>query len=102
MFDKPTPFASVEEMDKAMLANWHQRVGVNDTVYIVGDLMFYCKDPESYLRQLPGKRHLIVGNHDHVWMKKVPVETYFESVQSMLECSDGTHQIVMCHYPMMT
>ena len=75
------PFASVEEMDADLLANWRRRVRADDTVYIVGDLMFYCKDPESYLWQLPGKKHLIVGNHDPVWMKKVPVERYFESVQ---------------------
>lgn len=96
------PFVSVEEMDAALLANWRRRVRADDTVYIVGDLMFYCKDPESYLRQLPGKKHLIVGNHDPVWMKKVPVERYFESVQPLLECSDGAHRLVLCHYPMMT
>ena len=51
------PFASVEEMDAALLANWRRRVRADDTVYIVGDLMFYCKDPESYLRRLSGKKH---------------------------------------------
>ena len=96
------PFCSVEEMDQALLENWNRRVRTNDTIYILGDFMFFCKDPESYLRQLSGKKHLIVGNHDRVWMKKVRVEDHFESVQSMLEISDGTHYLTLCHYPMMT
>lgn len=35
-------------------------------------------------------------------MKKVRVEDHFESVQPMLEISDGTHYLTLCHYPMMT
>ena len=35
-------------------------------------------------------------------MKKVSVDSYFESVQPLLECSDGAHRLVLCHYPMMT
>lgn len=89
-------------MDEALLAKWNDRVRPQDTVYVLGDLMFYCKDPEYYLRRLPGKKHLIVGNHDSVWMKKTDVGRYFASVQSMLECSDGSHRLTFCHYPLMT
>ena len=34
------PFASVEEMDEAMIQNWNERVTGNDTVYILGDMFF--------------------------------------------------------------
>lgn len=30
------------------------------------------------------------------------VEDHFESVQPMLEISDGTHYLTLCHYPMLT
>lgn len=46
------PFESVEKMDAAMLENWRRRVREDDTVYVLGDLMFFCKNPEYYLRQL--------------------------------------------------
>lgn len=64
--------------------------------------MLYCKDPEHYLQRLPGRKHLIVGNHDPVWMKKVDVKQYFVNVQYMLELSDGSHRLTLCHYPLMT
>ena len=68
------PFESTAEMDEMLLTNWCNQVHETDTVYILGDLMFYCKDPEHYLQRLPGRKHLIVGNHDPVWMKKVDVK----------------------------
>ena len=50
------PFANAFEMDRCMIARWNERVGVNDTVYIVGDLIFRAQfPPETYLLQLPGK-----------------------------------------------
>ena len=59
------PFSNVEEMDQALIDNWNRRVQPQDTIYILGDLMFRNKKPpEEYLRQLNGKKHLIIGNHD--------------------------------------
>ena len=31
------PFATVEEMDEALVKNWSDTVGPEDTVYLVGD-----------------------------------------------------------------
>lgn len=92
----------MEEMDTALLENWRRRVSDDDTVYILGDLMFFCKNPEHYLRQLTGRKHLIVGNHDKVWRKKVRAEDYFESIQPMLEIRIDGRNMTLCHYPMMT
>ena len=50
------PFASIEEMDAVLIENWNRKVHRNDTVYVLGDLMFRNeKPPEEYLRQLRGK-----------------------------------------------
>ena len=97
------PFCSTEEMDAALIANWNQKVHRNDTVYILGDLMFRNQmPPEEYLKQLKGKKHLIVGNHDRTWIKKCDLSLFFESVSSLNFISDGSHPITLCHYPMMT
>jgi len=97
------PFQTVEEMDEFILEKWNAKVKPNDTVYILGDLMFRNKrPPEDYLSRMPGKKHLVVGNHDKAWMKKVDLGDWFESVEMMRFMSDGQRKLTMCHYPMMT
>lgn len=97
------PFQTVEEMDEFILEKWNAKVRPNDTVYILGDLMFRNKrPPEEYLSRMPGKKHLVVGNHDKAWMKKVDLEEWFESVEMMRFMSDGQRKLTMCHYPMMS
>jgi len=97
------PFADVDEMNAALITNWNVRVTNSDTVYICGDLMFRsATDPELFLRQLRGKKHLVVGNHDGSWMKKIELPHYFESVENLKVFSNGKHKITLCHYPMMS
>lgn len=96
------PFQSVGEMDAILLYNWNKAVKQQDTVYILGDLFFRnVSSAETYLVQMNGKKHLIIGNHDKDWMKKTDLSQYFESVEHMMEISDGSHKITLCHYPMM-
>lgn len=59
------PFASVEEMDAALIARWNRRVAPEDTVYHLGDFALGLKArwPE-YRRQLNGRIVFILGNHD--------------------------------------
>lgn len=97
------PFADVYEMNQILIENWNARVHRDDHVYIVGDLSFRSKlSVVSYLNKLKGRKHLIIGNHDKRWMKQVCLNDYFESVDLMLEVNDGTHNLVLCHYPMMS
>lgn len=97
------PFASVEEMDETLIANWNAKVHRDDTVYILGDFIFRNqKPPEEYLSRLKGKKHLIVGNHDKDWMKKLKLEDWFESVDMMRTMSDSQRKLTLCHYPMMS
>ena len=96
------PFATIEEMNEAMIAAWNERVTGNDTVFILGDLFFRCADPEAILRRLKGKKRLIVGNHDSSWMDWVDLNKYFVSVDNLTEFSDGVHGMTLCHYPLLT
>ena len=97
------PFSSIEEMDEVLIHNWNSKVTNGDTVHILGDFMFRNKkSPEEYLSQLKGKKHLVVGNHDKAWMKKVDLSKWFESVEMMCFFTDGQRKITMCHYPMMS
>lgn len=96
------PFDSIESMNEALIAAWNERVTGNDTVFILGDLFFRCADPEPILRQLKGRKRLIIGNHDSSWMDKVDLQKYFVSVDSLLEITDGVRGITLCHYPLLT
>lgn len=96
------PFSSLEEMNETLIENWNRRVRRNDTIYIVGDLFFRAADVKGILDRLSGKKHLILGNHDKSWIKKIDAGDYFESVESFMEMSDGQRGITFCHYPLLS
>ena len=95
------PFKDVDEMDVTLIKFWNERVQPDDEVYIVGDLCYRSsREPEWYLRQLKGKKHLIVGNHDGVILKSPKALSYFESVDKMSEINDNGRRVILCHYPL--
>lgn len=96
------PFQDVDSMNESLIANWNRRVTNADTVYVVGDMFFRCANAEEILLRLKGKKRLLVGNHDSGWMKKVPLEKYFVSVDHYLETTDGLHTMTLCHYPLLS
>jgi calcineurin-like phosphoesterase family protein len=50
-------------MDKELINNWNSVVGVNDTVYHLGDV-FINRKHRFILNHLNGTKVLIKGNHD--------------------------------------
>ncbi len=71
------PFASVEEMNEALIDNWNSTVTKRDTVWVLGDVSFAktWEETAGLLDQLKGNKNLILGNHDlHVpisaWLTK--------------------------------
>ena len=59
------PFDSVESMNEAMFQNYRQVVGDDDWVIFGGDLAFF--DPkliDQRFQSLPGRKILILGNHE--------------------------------------
>lgn len=95
------PFSDVDEMDKAMIKLWNNRVAPGDDVYIIGDLCYRsANSPEWYLKQLVGHKHLIRGNHDGVILNSPEAMKYLDSIEKLDHVSDGDKQIVLCHYPL--
>lgn len=59
------PFASVEEMDAALIANWNAVVGPDDLVWVLGDYALGNRQHAlTYLARLNGRKNLVIGNHD--------------------------------------
>lgn len=96
------PFASLDEMNETMIARWNDKVRDEDTVYILGDLFFRAATVEPTLQRLKGRKHLVLGNHDHTWTSKVRLADHFESVQTICEIKIGDKPATLCHYPMLS
>lgn len=58
------PYANVEEMDAALVANHNAVVQPGDTIYHLGDFAWHDKRVEEYLAKLNGEHYLVPGNHD--------------------------------------
>jgi calcineurin-like phosphoesterase family protein len=93
------PFASVAEMDAAMVTRWNDVVGREDTVFHLGD--FAVRQPPARVAELlallAGEKRLIRGNNDGEATTGAPgwacVETY-------AELEEGGVRLVLCHYPL--
>lgn len=96
------PFATVEEMDEALVKNWNDTVGPEDTVYLVGDIGWNGgRVPGELLERLSGHKHLIRGNHDTGYEDAGRLYRWFETVTDFNEIDDGETHILLCHYPML-
>ena len=60
---KIRPWTDPEEMDEEMVQRWNERVGKNDKVYHLGDVVINRK-ALGIMRRLNGDKVLIRGNHD--------------------------------------
>lgn len=95
------PFSSVEEMDETLIANWNARVGEEDTVWLIGDVVWDKRRVKDYLQRLRGHKILIWGNHDEGWVKKTENKAYFDEIYPLHIMSLEGHPVTLCHYPLL-
>lgn len=58
------PFASVEEQDETLIANYNSVVRPGDKCYFLGDVTMNTKNLAKIMPRLNGKKTLVRGNHD--------------------------------------
>lgn len=59
------PFSCTEEMDRAIIKNWNDKVSAEDKVFLAGDFSAYgFEKSREICRQLNGEKFLVMGNHD--------------------------------------
>lgn len=102
-FDK-RPFKSVEEMDAEIIRRWNNKVGPEDTVYILGDIVWKARndDAPKILKQLNGHKILIKGNHDQ-FLRNPEARKCFDDIRDYYDTpvtlKDGTtRRCVLSHY----
>jgi calcineurin-like phosphoesterase family protein len=95
------PFASVAEMDEALVARWNECAGRDDEIWHLGDFA-YRAPPErmsTLLARLNGTKHLVTGNNDGPDTVALPG---WASIQAYRELELDGVRLVLCHYPFRT
>ena len=94
------PFETVEQMDETLIRLWNERVTDEDDVYIIGDFAYRNGNTASwYLRQLKGRKRLVIGNHDRLMIQDAKAMEYFISVEKMIRVVDNDRVVSLCHFP---
>ncbi len=92
------PFATVADMDAAMVARWNAAVAPGDVVYHLGDFAVRHPDPGAMFDALHGEKHLVPGNNDPAPVLRLP----WASVQAYRELVVDGVALVLCHYAFRT
>jgi len=79
-------FTDVNHMNEVMLDNWASVVKPNDTVIHCGDVLFGMDKVDwmtNVFAKLPGKKRLVLGNHDNAKM----IAPFFKDIQLWIDMS---------------
>lgn len=103
------PFASVEEMDAAIIERWNEVVEPDDIVWVLGDVaMGNVRHTLPNVVELNGRKLLVPGNHDACWSghkKWHSWQAKYEAVGFHIQPNEERHEdlvsapVVLCHFP---
>lgn len=114
------PFDSVPEMDEMMIHQWNSVVGIDDTVFVLGDYAMGDRQKGlQYLRRMNGTKVLVNGNHDrcspvnnngwtyqHEYLFDEDGNTLFSAVMDFMKVSlpalfknSQNRRVLLSHYP---
>ena len=101
-------YETAEEHDSAFRSMWLRRVAEDDDVWLLGDVALGgWRDRLPLFRRLPGRKHLVLGNHDRAHPLHRNGHKYlgvygevFDSVQTAAAISlgDGS-RVMLSHFP---
>ncbi len=94
------PWTNVEEMNKGIVENFNSVLGKDDVLIIAGDVACYGYNPVKVLKEIKGKKVLIVGNHDKALLKHKSFRDCFVDIRENEILKDGNYKIFISHYPM--
>jgi calcineurin-like phosphoesterase family protein len=104
------PYAGVREMNQDLVTRWNDTVGLDDEVWVLGDVaMGPIEESLELVRRLNGRKILVAGNHDRCWSgygHKADrwIETYRrvgfdEILQGWVPVTIGGVDALACHFP---
>jgi calcineurin-like phosphoesterase family protein len=91
-------------MDQVMFDTINQTVGLDDTLYILGDFCYKGKKPLDYRLRINCRDvHIILGNHDKrkdFYPNEITVDMNgFSSINEVKEIVYCNQKIFLSHYP---
>ena len=96
------PFRSLTEMNHAIIDGLAARLKHDDDLWVLGDVADADQGgaaiAATLLNQLPGRKHLVRGNHDDARITGLP----WTSQHDLVEVQDGPERFVLCHYPLLS
>jgi calcineurin-like phosphoesterase family protein len=98
------PFESIEEMNSTIIDNWNRAVRSEDKIYVLGDFCWKkcigVYDIEKIFSILNGKKHLIIGNHDFLFVRKLNWEWVKDYYRLKYDISKTEkYRFILFHYP---
>ena len=96
------PFRTAREMDLALMTAWRSVVGPDDTVLNGGDVALagsLDEDGRTELREAPGAKLLVVGNHDFGRKNGIP-DAAEHDVSTGILAVDTDPPMVLTHVPL--
>lgn len=96
-----------EAHDQAIMENWAKVVRPDHHVWILGDLSVgHPEHPLRRIKELPGHKHLIAGNHDachpmhrESFKQQRHYFPIFDSVQAFARRRINGEQVLLSHFP---
>lgn len=101
---EPRGFSNIAAHDAAIIDNFNHIVDDEDDLYILGDLMLNDNVLGiKCLNSLPGRKHIILGNHDTDARAKLysDIRGFVDMKWADMVKING-YNFFLCHYPTMT
>lgn len=95
------PFENVHEMNETLIANINERVGEDDTLWILGDISYRITrdEAEQLLRKIDCRdMRLMRGNHDKDWTGS----DLFQEICDYKELKLDGRRVCLMHYPILS
>ena len=93
------PWSTIEEHDEALIQNWNSVVGIDDTVFHLGDFCFGSPQKIIEIRnRLNGNIVLIKGNHDDKNMQR-SLYPLFDDVLYQARIQVNGRTVYLNHFP---
>lgn len=97
-------YESVSAMNTAQVQKWNSIIEDEDDVYILGDVILGDTSNIEFIKQLKGRIHIVLGNHDTATREKMYRELpgVVEVAEIGIRLKYKKHHFVLTHYPMLT
>ena len=91
-------------MNLAQVQKWNETVEDDDDIYVLGDLTLGDSNNIEFIKQLKGKIHIVLGNHDTANREKMYRElpNVVEIAEVGIRLEYKKHHFILTHYPRLT